>query len=183
MLAGEHGQEMWSHHFSQYSPPPIKVIAPQFKVKQWHSCIVFTYAEVLCQWLQEVTKQTEEKPMTIKGNSLLAKSGAWQIPAMDCLKLQPVSGESPLHLTDFLCFSLEYPLLGSVCARTLGEMDSWSCPSVMVCLLEEQYGERCLEEMSIHVTEQQTVTPCQNDTIVSRQEFYLSRFWTECRRY
>lgn len=45
-----------------------------------------------------------------------------------------------------------------------------------VLLLEEQYGERCLEEMSIHVTEQQTVTPCQNDTIVSRQEFYLSRF-------
>lgn len=25
-----------------------------------------------------------------------------------------------------------------------------------VLLLEEQYGERCLEEMSIHVTEQQT---------------------------
>lgn len=43
-----------------------------------------------------------------------------------------------------------------------------------VLLLEEQHRETGLEEMSIHVTEQQALTPCQNDTFMSRQEFYLS---------
>lgn len=50
-----------------------------------------------------------------------------------------------------------------------------------VLLMEEQCGESSLEEMSLHVTEQQALAPCQNETFVSRQEFYLSsRFWTEC---
>lgn len=43
-----------------------------------------------------------------------------------------------------------------------------------VLLLEEQWEETSLEELSVHVTEQQALTPCQNEMFVSRQEFYLS---------
>lgn len=43
-----------------------------------------------------------------------------------------------------------------------------------VLLLEEQYGERCLEEMSIHVTEQQAVTPCQDERLCQGRNFILA---------
>lgn len=42
-----------------------------------------------------------------------------------------------------------------------------------VLLLEEQWGETSLEEVSIHVTEQQAPTPCQNEAFCQGRNFIL----------